>query len=346
MSDLLDIESLGRSGLEELHTLTDTMVEVSSRPIPKSPALRGRTVVSCFFEDSTRTRLSFEAAARRLSADVMGFSSGSSSMSKGESVRDTIMTIDAMRVDAYVVRHRSSGVPHQISRWTDASVINAGDGQHGHPTQALLDTYTLTRRLDRPGLDGMHVVMVGDVRHSRVARSNIAAMTALGAEVTLVAPPTLLPPEVASFPVRVGHDLDAALATADVVYVLRIQRERMSEALIPTLREYTATYGLTARRLGLIGADAHLMHPGPMVRGLEISSEAADDPRSLITAQVASGVPTRMAVLFWALVANPDTANPDTAGPAEPGQDIDGADTDRADGDRAGSGPPPPAEHR
>ncbi|CCM64997.1 MULTISPECIES: aspartate carbamoyltransferase catalytic subunit [Candidatus Neomicrothrix] len=304
MTDLLDISSLGRSGIEELHALTDRMVEVSGRPIPKSPALRGRTVVSCFFEDSTRTRLSFEAAARRLSADVMGFSAGSSSMSKGESVRDTIETIDAMRVDAYVVRHRSSGVPHQISGWTDASVINAGDGQHGHPTQALLDTYTLTRRLDRSGaaaLDGLSIVMVGDVRHSRVARSNIEAMTALGAEVTLVAPPTLLPPATDTFPVKVGHHLDAALADADVVYVLRIQRERMAEALIPTLREYTASYGLTARRLGMLAPSAHIMHPGPMVRGVEISPEAADDPRSLITAQVAAGVPTRMAVLFWAL---------------------------------------------
>ncbi|MCB1028728.1 MAG: aspartate carbamoyltransferase catalytic subunit [Microthrixaceae bacterium] len=317
MTDLLDIDSLGRDGIEELHSLTDRMVEVSNRPIPKSPALRGRTVVSCFFEDSTRTRLSFEAAARRLSADVMGFSAGSSSMSKGESVRDTIETIDAMRVDAYVVRHRSAGVPHQISRWTEASVVNAGDGQHGHPTQALLDTYTLTRRLDTTSLEGVGVVMVGDIRHSRVARSNIAAMVALGAEVTLVAPPTLLPPAVGTFPVRVVHDLDAAVADADVVYVLRIQRERMAEALIPTLREYTSTYGLTARRLSLLSPGAHIMHPGPMVRGLEISPEAADDPRSLITAQVAAGVPTRMAVLFWALAANP-TAPPEADATLEP----------------------------
>lgn len=315
MVDLLDIEPLGRAGIEELHSLTDRMVEVCSRPIPKSPALRGRTVVSCFFEDSTRTRLSFEAAARRLSADVMGFSAGSSSMSKGESVRDTIETIDAMRVDAYVVRHRSSGVPHQISRWTDASVINAGDGQHGHPTQALLDTYTLTRQRGGTGLDGLHIVMVGDIRHSRVARSDIDAMVALGAEITLVAPPTLLPPEVGTFPVRVSHDLDAALAEADVVYVLRVQRERMAEALVPTMREYTATYGLTARRLALLSPNAHIMHPGPMVRGLEISPEAADDPRALITAQVAAGVPTRMAVLFWTLAANPTSEEPVSTDP-------------------------------
>ncbi|MEZ5381059.1 MAG: aspartate carbamoyltransferase catalytic subunit [Microthrixaceae bacterium] len=324
MADLLDVAALGRSGVEELHRLTDRMVEVCHRPIPKSPALRGRTVVSCFFEDSTRTRLSFEAAARRLSADVMGFSAGASSMSKGESVRDTVQTIDAMRVDAYVVRHRSAGVPHQISAWTDAAVINAGDGQHGHPTQALLDTYTLTRHLHgtpatgagpAPGLDGVRVVMVGDIRHSRVARSNIDAMVALGADVTLAAPATLLPPTIEAFPVSATDDLDAALATADVCYVLRIQRERMAEALVPTMREYTATFGLTARRLGLLGERAAIMHPGPMVRGLEIAPQAADDPRSLITAQVANGVPTRMAVLFWALMEAPDAV----AAPGESG---------------------------
>ncbi len=242
-------------------TLTDSFVEVSERQIPKVPALRGKTVVSLFFEDSTRTRLSFETAAKRLSADTMNFSVGTSSVKKGESLRDTVETIEAMGVDAIVVRHGSSGVPRQVAQWAEASVINAGDGWHEHPTQALLDCYTI--RQHAGDVAGKRIAIVGDIKHSRVARSDVAAFTALGAEVTLVAPPTLLPPSLDGWPVKVSHDLDAVLATIDVVYLLRMQRERMTEALVPSLREYTARYGLTARRAELLPEHALVMHPGP-----------------------------------------------------------------------------------
>ena len=300
--NLLGIEDLGPdvgSGIDEVMGLTDSFVEVSERIIPKVPALRGRTVVSLFFEDSTRTRLSFETAARRLSADTMNFSVSTSSVKKGESLRDTIETIEAMGVDAIVVRHGSSGVPRQVARWTDAAVVNAGDGWHEHPTQALLDCYTI--RQHAGSLAGAHVAIVGDVKHSRVARSNVLAFTALGAEVTLVAPPTLLPPSLDGWPVRVAHDLDAVLPDIDVCYLLRMQRERMTEALIPSLREYTATYGLTARRADRLRDEALIMHPGPMNRGVEIAAEVADRPRAVIVDQVRNGVAVRMAVLFLLL---------------------------------------------
>jgi aspartate carbamoyltransferase catalytic subunit len=296
---LLSIAELVREGpeqLDELLRLTDNMVEVSERAMPKVPALRGRTVVSLFYEDSTRTRLSFEAAAKRLSADTMTFSVGTSSVKKGESVRDTVQTLDAMGVDAFVVRHRSAGVPAQIARWTDAAVVNAGDGWHEHPTQALLDTYTIRSHLGT--LAGRRIAIVGDVKHSRVARSDAWAFAALGAEVTYVAPPTLLPPSLEGWPVTVSHDLDAVLPKVDVVYLLRMQQERMTEALVPSLREYTARYGLTRRRADLLGPDALVMHPGPMNRGVEIAADVADLPRSVITEQVRNGVAVRMAVLF------------------------------------------------
>lgn len=296
MKHLLSIDGLDRTELEQLLRLTDNMVEVSNRAMPKVPALKGRTVVSLFFEDSTRTRMSFETAAKRLSADTMTFSVGTSSVKKGESVRDTVETIEAMGIDAIVVRHRSSGVPEQISRWSDASVINAGDGWHQHPTQALLDCYTIRQHLG--SLEGRHIAIVGDIRHSRVARSDAWAFTALGADVTLVAPPTLLPPSLEGWPVTVSHDLDAVLGKVDVVYLLRMQQERMTEALLPSLREYTATYGLTRRRADLLGPDAIVMHPGPMNRGVEIAAEVADLPRAVITDQVRNGVAVRMAVLF------------------------------------------------
>jgi aspartate carbamoyltransferase catalytic subunit len=297
---LLSVEDLGREGIEELLALTDTFVEVSSRAIPKVPALRGRTVVSLFYEESTRTRLSFETAARRLSADTMNFSVGTSSVKKGESLRDTVQTIAAMGVDAIVVRHASAGVPWQVARWSEgASVVNAGDGWHEHPTQALLDCYTI--RQQRGSLEGLRVAIVGDVKHSRVARSDVAAFSALGAEVTLVAPPTLLPPSLEGWPVAVSHDLDAVLPKCDVVYLLRVQRERQTEALLPSLREYTARYGLTRRRAELLADDAIVMHPGPMNRGVEIAAEVADLPRTVVTRQVANGVAVRMAVLFWLL---------------------------------------------
>jgi len=305
MKHLLSVGDLGRDGIDEVLELTDKFVEVSERRIPKVPTLRGRTVVSLFYEDSTRTRLSFETAAKRLSADTMTFSLGTSSVKKGESLRDTVETIDAMGVDAIVVRHASSGVPWQVANWTDAAVINAGDGWHEHPTQALLDCYTIRERLGT--LTDKRVAIVGDAKHSRVARSNVLAFTALGAHVTLVAPPTLLPPSLAGWPVEVSHDIDEVLRKVDVVYLLRMQRERMTEALLPTLREYTASYGLTRDRFRLLGENALVMHPGPMNRGVEIAAEVADAPNAVITRQVSNGVAVRMAVLFLLLAAEGET---------------------------------------
>ncbi len=297
---LLSIDDLGADGIVELLDLAEFMAEVSARPIPKVPALRGKTVVSLFFEDSTRTRVSFETAARRLSADVMGFSVGTSSVKKGESLRDTIETIAAMGIDAIVVRHGSSGVPWQVAQWCDASVINAGDGWHQHPTQALLDCYTIRAELDRPFAD-LHVAIVGDVKHSRVARSDVDALTALGARVTLVAPLTLLPPSLEGWSVEVSHDLDAVLPTVDVCYLLRMQLERQSEGLVPSLREYTSCFGLNAARAARLPDHAIVMHPGPMNRGVEIAADVADLPRAVITQQVRNGVAVRMAVLYWLL---------------------------------------------
>ncbi len=312
---LLSVADLGADGIEEVLRLTDRFVEVSERPIPRVPALRGKTVVSLFFEDSTRTRLSFETAAKRLSADTMNFSVSTSSVNKGESLRDTVETIEAMGVDALVVRHAAAGVPWQVEEWSRAaSVINAGDGWHEHPTQALLDCYTIRRqralRHDGAGgsLLGQRIAIVGDVRHSRVARSDVLAFTALGASVTLVAPPTLLPPSLAGWPVEVSHDLEGVLPKLDVVYLLRLQRERMREALLPSLREYTALYGLTSRRARLLPEGALIMHPGPVNRGVEVAAEVADGPNSVITRQVANGVAVRMAVLFLLLGSGVDVA--------------------------------------
>jgi aspartate carbamoyltransferase catalytic subunit len=301
---LLSIADLGADGIDEVLKLTDSFTEVSARAIPKVPALRGKTVASLFFEDSTRTRLSFETAAKRLSADTMTFSVSASSVNKGESLRDTAETIVAMGVDAVVVRHKSAGVPWQLASWIDASVINAGDGWHEHPTQALLDCYTIRER--RGSLAGLRIAIVGDIKHSRVARSDVLAFSTLGAEVTLVAPPTLLPPSLAGWPVSVSHELDGVLPKVDVVYVLRMQRERQNEALLPSLREYTARYGLTRQRATLLADDAIVMHPGPMNRGVEIAAEVADDPRAVITRQVTNGVAVRMAVLFLMLGSGAD----------------------------------------
>ncbi|HET7488252.1 MAG TPA: aspartate carbamoyltransferase catalytic subunit [Acidimicrobiales bacterium] len=295
----MSVADLGADGIEEVLRVTDSFVEVAARPIPRVPALRGKTVVSLFYENSTRTRLSFETAAKRLSADTMTFTTSSSSVAKGESLRDTVETIAAMGIDAVVVRHASAGVPWRIASWVDASVVNAGDGWHEHPTQALLDCYTIRQR--RGSLEGLRIAVVGDVKHSRVARSDVVAFALLGAEVTLVAPPTLLPPSLAGWPVAVSHDLDDVLPKVDVVYVLRIQKERMTEALLPSLREYTATYGLTRRRAALLPDDALVMHPGPMNRGVEIAAEVAALQGSVITNQVANGVAVRMAVLYLLL---------------------------------------------
>lgn len=308
MKHLLTVEDLGREGIEEVLRLTDTFVEVSARAIPRVPALRGKTVAWLFYEDSTRTRLSFEAAAKRLSADTMNFTVSSSSVKKGESVRDTVQTLSAMGIDAIVVRHSSAGVPRQILQWTDASVINAGDGWHAHPTQALLDCYTIQQHLG--SLEGRHIAIVGDVKHSRVARSDVFAYAALGAQVTLVAPPTLLPDSLEGWPVEVSTDLDAVLPTVDVLGLLRMQQERQREALVPSLREYTARYGLTARRAARLRDDAVVMHPGPMNRGVEIAAEVADRPNALITDQVRNGVAVRMAVLFLLLGSHADQVPP------------------------------------
>jgi aspartate carbamoyltransferase catalytic subunit len=296
---LLSIRDLGADGITEIHDLTDSFVEVSARAIPKVPALRGKTVAWLFYEDSTRTRTSFEAAARRLSADTVNFSVGSSSVNKGESLRDTALTIQAMGIDAIVVRHASAGVPWQLARWLDCSVINAGDGWHEHPTQALLDTYTLRQRLGT--LEGRRIAIIGDIKHSRVAGSDVHAFTALGAEVVLVAPPTLLPANLDAWPVQVSHDLDAVLPTVDVAYTLRMQLERQRSALVPSLREFTARYGLTVERADRMPDHALVMHPGPMNRGIEIAAEVADGPRSVILDQVSNGVAVRMAVLFLLL---------------------------------------------
>jgi aspartate carbamoyltransferase catalytic subunit len=305
---LLSIDDLGADGIDEVMRLTDSFVEVSGRAIPKVPALRGKTIVSLFYEDSTRTRLSFETAAKRLSADTMTFSVSNSSVNKGESLRDTVETIEAMGIDAIVVRHKSSGVPWRVASWVAASVVNAGDGWHEHPTQALLDCYTIRAR--RGSLAGLRIAIVGDIAHSRVARSDVTAFHALGAEVLLVAPPTLLPASLEGWPVTVAHRLDEVLGDLDVIYLLRLQRERMTEALIPTLREYRALYGLTADRIRKLSLDALVMHPGPMNRGVEIDAEAAGDRRSVITAQVANGVAVRMAVLYLLLGAGSDLVAP------------------------------------
>ena len=296
---LLGIDGLGRSDLEEILDLTDAFAEIGRRPIPRVPALRGRTVATLFFENSTRTRMSFETAARRLSADTVAFSSGTSSLSKGESIRDTVEVVASYGADVLVVRHAMAGTAHRVAEWTDLSVVNAGDGCHEHPTQALLDCYTLRER--RGSLDGMRIAIVGDVSHSRVARSDMLAFTTLGAEVVLVAPATLLPPAIEGWPVTVAHELDPLLGDLDAIYLLRLQRERITEGLIPSLREYAADFCLTAGRVARMRSDALVLHPGPTNRGVEISAEAAADHRSVILDQVVNGVSVRMAVLFLLL---------------------------------------------
>jgi aspartate carbamoyltransferase catalytic subunit len=293
----------------------DELARVSDRPIKKLPTLRGRTVVNLFFEDSTRTRISFEAAAKRLSADVINFSAKGSSVAKGESLKDTALTLEAMGADAVVIRHSASGAPSRLAGWVRGTVVNAGDGSHEHPTQALLDAFTIRRKFGRsagpgqgaggstPGgaLDGLRVTIVGDVLHSRVARSNVLLLHTLGAEVTLVAPPTLLPLAVGAWPAAVSYDLDSALPKSDVVMMLRVQQERMNAAYFPSVREYSRRYGLDAARMAQLPEQAIVMHPGPMNRGVEIAAEVADSARSTIVEQVANGVSVRMAVLYLLL---------------------------------------------
>ncbi|MFB9376286.1 aspartate carbamoyltransferase catalytic subunit [Kineococcus gynurae] len=307
MRHLLSAADLDRDAAVRVLDVAEEMAATQRREIKKLPTLRGRTVVNLFFEDSTRTRTSFEAAAKRLSADVINFSAKGSSVSKGESLKDTALTLQAMGADAVVVRHWASGGPHRLAHagWVSGNVVNAGDGTHEHPTQALLDAYTMRRHLraSTGDLRGARVVVVGDVLHSRVARSNVLLLHTLGAHVTLVAPPTLLPFGVETWPCAVTTDLDAALAEGepDAVMMLRVQRERMDAAaggFFPSAREYTRRYGLGRDRLALLPAHTIVMHPGPMNRGLEISADAADSPRSTIVEQVGNGVAVRMAVLY------------------------------------------------
>ncbi|HTR71940.1 MAG TPA: aspartate carbamoyltransferase catalytic subunit, partial [Mycobacteriales bacterium] len=254
-----------------LDTAAEMDTTLAGRSIKKLPTLRGRTVVNLFFEDSTRTRTSFEVAAKRLSADVINFAAKGSSVSKGESLKDTALTLEAMGADAVVVRHGASGAPHRLAHWIRGSVINAGDGTHEHPTQALLDAYTMRKRLGH--VDGLSVAVVGDVLHSRVARSNVLLLATLGADVTVVAPPTLLPVGMSSWPCQVSYDLDAVLPKADAVMMLRVQNERMNGGFFPTIREYSRRYGLDARRMAALPERSIVMHPGPMNRGVEIASE-------------------------------------------------------------------------
>jgi aspartate carbamoyltransferase catalytic subunit len=305
---LLGMDDLAPDQIASVLRVADSFAEVGRRANPKVPTLRGRTVATLFFEDSTRTRMSFETAAKRMSADVLSFAAGSSSVKKGESLRDTVETIEAIGIDSVIIRHASSGVPARVAGWVEhCSVINAGDGWHEHPTQALLDLYTVRQALGGgdEGLarfEGLRVAIVGDIRHSRVARSQVTAYAAMGAEVTLVAPATLLPPSIEGWPVvAASHQLDEVLSKADVVSLLRLQSERGSGEFVPSLREYTTGYGLTARRAAGLQPSALILHPGPIVRGVEIASDVAELPASLITDQVSNGVAVRMAVLFLML---------------------------------------------
>lgn len=302
MKHLLSAADLDREEAVELLDTAVQMAAVADRPVKKLPTLRGRTVVNLFFEDSTRTRISFEAAAKRLSADVINFSAKGSSLSKGESLKDTALTLEAMGADAVVIRHGSSGAPHRLahSGWIQGSVLNAGDGTHEHPTQALLDAFTIRRALagDSGDLAGLRVTIVGDVLHSRVARSNVTLLDTLGAQVTVVAPPTLLPVGVQNWPCSVSYDIDESIVEADAVMMLRVQRERMHDSFFPTEREYSRRYGLDNDRMASVPQHAIVMHPGPMNRGVEIAADVADSPRSVIVSQVANGVSTRMAVLY------------------------------------------------
>ncbi|MGO2682807.1 aspartate carbamoyltransferase catalytic subunit [Microbacterium sp.] len=314
MRHLLDTQTLDRATALRILDVAEDMSDTQSREVKKLPTLRGKTVVNLFFEDSTRTRISFEAAAKRLSADVINFAAKGSSVSKGESLKDTAQTLEAMGADAVVIRHAASGAPRTLatSGWISAGVVNAGDGTHEHPTQALLDAFTIRKRRFGAAsrgrdLAGIRVVIVGDVLHSRVARSNVWLLATLGADVTLVSPPTLVPQNIAHWPVRVLYDLDEALADApDAVMMLRIQLERMNAAYFPSEREYSRTWGLDAVRAASLPSDSIVMHPGPMNRGLEISSEAADSPRSTVLEQVTNGVSVRMAVLYLLLAGERD----------------------------------------
>ena len=304
--DLLSLEELSKEEIELVLETAESFKEVSSREVKKVPALRGKTIASLFFESSTRTRTSFELAAKRLSADIINFSSVGSSTQKGESLSDTAKNIEAMNVDAIVMRHPSSGAAEYLARSIKAGVINAGDGIHEHPTQGLLDIFTIREK--KKILQGIKVCLVGDILHSRVARSNIWGLTKLGAEITVCGPPTLIPPGIEKLGVRVSYDLDKAIEGQDVLNILRIQLERQRGAFFPSIREYAAEYGITPERMKKAKKDAILMHPGPINRGVELSAEVADGPQSVILDQVTNGVAVRMAVLFLTTMVNEKNA--------------------------------------
>jgi aspartate carbamoyltransferase catalytic subunit len=300
LKHLLSMDQLSAADVTTILDTAQSLRQVTHRPIKKLPTLRGRTVCNLFYEASTRTRISFELAAKRLSADVINFSADSkSSVAKGESFKDTAWTLEAMGVDAIVVRHGSSGAPHQLSQWVQASVLNAGDGAHEHPTQALLDLFSIREHFKE--FEGLKVGIVGDIVHSRVARSNVKGLLTMGADVTLIGPPTLVPPQATSWGVRVEYDFDSVVGDLDVCYLLRVQAERQSEQLFPSPREYAALWGLDSRRVTRLKRDALIMHPGPMNRGVEIAAEVSELPRAIILDQVANGLAVRMSLLYLML---------------------------------------------
>lgn len=308
MKHLLSINDLSKVDAISILDTAQELARVSDGPMKKLPTLRGRTIVNLFAEDSTRTRISFEAAAKRLSADVINFSAKGSSISKGESLKDTAQTLQAMGADAVIIRHGASGAAQRLadSQWMSGSVINAGDGTHEHPSQALLDAFTIRKHLSKGASDlaGLRVAIVGDVLHSRVARSNVLLLSKLGAQVILIAPPTLLPVGIESWPCEISYDLDSVISTVDAIMMLRIQMERMNELFFPNAREYSRYFGLNSDRMKALKPDAIVMHPGPMNRGLEITADAADGARSVIVEQVANGVSIRMAILYLLLAGS------------------------------------------
>jgi aspartate carbamoyltransferase catalytic subunit len=296
---LLSINDVSAQDVVRVLDTAESFREVGTRVIKKVPALRGRTVVNLFYENSTRTRISFELAAKRLSADVINFSTSGSSVSKGESLKDTALTLQAMGADAIVIRHSSSGSPHTLTKWVRGSVLNAGDGTHEHPTQALLDLYTIREKLGR--FEGLRAAIVGDVLHSRVARSLSFGLVKMGAEVTLVGPPTLIPPDAPAWGVQVSYDIDGVLPKLDVCYMLRVQRERQRQQYFPSVREYSRLFGLTRDRVDMLPEGCLIMHPGPMNRGVEIDSDVADLPQAVIEEQVTNGIAVRMSLLYLLL---------------------------------------------
>lgn len=304
MKHMLTMEGVNRETLDGLLRDADEFFEVMHRPIPKVPALRGKTVATMFFEPSTRTKMSFERAAKALSADILSFSPGTSSLKKGESLKDTVLTVRSMGADLMVVRHTSTGAAWRVAEWTGLPVVNGGDGAHQHPTQALLDSLTLRQHFG--GLDGLRIAIVGDIRHSRVARSDVWAFSTLGAKVTLIAPPTLLPPDTTSWPATAMSDFDEVLDEFDAIYLLRVQAERGGASVFPSIPEYRERFGMTDARFNRLKPDTIILHPGPMIRGVEIDSGPADNPRCKVLNQVTNGVAVRMAVLFQLLGGTKD----------------------------------------